>query len=150
MKIRGFEIVNDIFRKTTDTVTLPTRGTKKAAAYDFYANKDYTVKPGEIVKIWTDIKSYMLDDEVLIVNIRSCMSGKFILSNISGWIDADYYENENNDGNIGVFLLNISDVTQEIKRGDRIAQGMFIKRLDADSGNTDVERVGGFGSTGKK
>lgn len=150
MKIRGFEIVNDTFRKTTDTVTLPTRGTKKAAAYDFYANEDYTVKPGEIVKIWTDVKSYMLDDEILIINVRSSMGGKFMLANTSGWIDADYYGNKKDDGNIGIFLLNISNVTQEIKRGDRIAQGMFIKRLDADSGNTDTERVGGFGSTGKK
>lgn len=150
MKIRGFEIVDDTFRKTTDDVTLPTRGTKKAAAYDFYANEDYTVKPGEIVKIWTDVKSYMLDDEILIINVRSSMGGKFMLANTSGWIDADYYENKRDDGNIGIFLLNISDVTQEIKRGDRIAQGMFIKRLDADSGNTDTERVGGFGSTGKQ
>ena len=150
MKIRGFEIVDDTFRKTTDDVTLPTRGTKKAAAYDFYANEDYTVNPGEIVKIWTDVKSYMLDDEILIINVRSSMGGKFMLANTSGWIDADYYENKRDNGNIGIFLLNISDVTQEIKRGDRIAQGMFIKRLDADSGNTDAERVGGFGSTGKK
>ena len=44
-----------------------------------------------------------------------------MLSNTSGWIDADYYSNEGNDGNIGVFLLNISDKLQEIKRGDRIA-----------------------------
>lgn len=150
MKIRGFEIVNDTFRKTTDTVTLPTRGTKKAAAYDFYANEDYTVKPGEIVKIWTDVKSYMLDDEILIINVRSSMGGKFMLANTSGWIDADYYGNKNNDGNIGVFLLNISDTYQEIKKGDRIAQGMFTKYLIADSGNTDAERVGGFGSTGKQ
>lgn len=147
---RGFEIVKDACRKTEGAVTLPTRGTKKAAAYDFYANEDYTVKSGEIVKIWTDIKSYMLDDEILVINIRSCMSGKFILSNISGWIDADYYGNKKNDGNIGIFLLNISDVTQEIKKGDRIAQGMFIKRLDADSGNTDTERTGGFGSTNER
>ena len=149
-KIRGFEIVADTFRKTEGLVTLPTRGTKKAAAYDFYANKDYTVKPGEVVKIWTDVKSYMQDDEVLIINVRSSMGGKFMLANTSGWIDDDYYENENNDGNIGVFLLNISDSIQEIKAGDRIAQGMFTKYLVADSGNTDVERVGGFGSTGKQ
>ena len=48
---------------------------------------------------------------------------------------------------IPVFLKNISDETQIIKRGDRIAQGMFINYLVADNGNTDKERIGGWGST---
>lgn len=115
----------------------------------FYANMNYTIAPGEICKIWTDVKSYMNDDEGWIINVRSSMGGKFMMVNTSGWIDADYYSNEGNDGNIGVFLLNISDKLQEIKRGDRIAQGIFIKVLPADSGNTDIERIGGFGSTNK-
>lgn len=61
----------------------------------------------------------------------------------------DYYGNENNDGNIGIFLLNISDTVQYIHKGDRIAQGMFINYLVANNGNLDNERVGGFGSTNK-
>ena len=61
----------------------------------------------------------------------------------------DYYGNENNDGNIGIFLLNISDTVQYIHKGDRIAQGMFINYLIADNGNLDNERIGGFGSTNK-
>ena len=94
---------------------------------------NYTIAPGEICKIWTDVKSYMNDDEGWIINVRSSMGGKFMMVNTSGWIDADYYSNEGNDGNIGVFLLNNSDKLQEIKRGDRIAQGIFIKVLPADS-----------------
>lgn len=61
----------------------------------------------------------------------------------------DYFGNVDNDGNIGVFLLNISDDIQYIYRGDRIAQGMFINFLITDDDNTDTERIGGFGSTGK-
>lgn len=146
-KIRGFEIVKDACRKTEGAVTLPTRGTKRAMAYDFYANKDYAVEPGKIVKVWTDVKAYMRDDEGLILNVRSSMGGKFMLANTSGWIDSDYYSNESNDGNIGIFLMNISDETQVIKKDDRIAQGMFIQYLVADTGNTDAARTGGFGST---
>ena len=70
-----------------------------------------------------------------------------MLANTSGWIDSDYYSNESNDGNIGIFLMNISDETQVIKKDDRIAQGMFIQYLVADTGNTDAARTGGFGST---
>jgi dUTP pyrophosphatase len=116
-------------------------------AYDFYANANYTVKPNEIVKIWSDVKAYMGDDECLILNVRSSMGGKFMLANSQGWIDSDFYENESNDGNIGIFLKNISNETLEIKRGDRIAQGAFFNFLVADNGNTDNERKGGFGST---
>ena len=72
-----------------------------------------------------------------------------MLANTSGWIDADYYNNEDNDGRIGIFLLNISKETQTITEGDRIAQGYFTKYLVADNGNTEEKRKGGFGSTNK-
>lgn len=148
-KTRGFEVVVDDKRKTVGDIKLPTRGSSKAMAYDFYANQDYSVMPNDIVKVWTDVKAYMFDDECLIINVRSSMAGKFMLANTSGWIDADYYSNENNDGNIGVFLKNISDEVQSINKGDRIAQGAFFNFLVADNGNTDDVRTGGFGSTNK-
>ena len=146
-RVRGFEVVVDEKRKTTGEIILPTRGSSKAMAYDFYANNDYTVEPNAIVKIWTDVKAYMQENECLILNVRSSMGGKFMLANTSGWIDADYYSNEKNDGNIGIFLKNISDDVLEIKQGERIAQGAFFNFLVADNGNTDVIRNGGFGST---
>ena len=147
MKTRGFEVVIDDARKTSGEVTLPTRGTSKAMAYDFYANDDYEVMPNSIVKIWTDVKAYMRDDEGLILNIRSSMGGKVVMINQQGWIDSDYYSNESNDGNIGIFLKNVTDYPITIEKGDRIAQGMFINYLVADNGNTDNERIGGWGST---
>ena len=149
-RTRGFEIVKDEMRKTTGEVILPTRGTSRAMAYDFYANDNYTVLPGGIAKVWTDVKAYMGENECLILNVRSSMGGKFMLANTAGWIDSDYYSNENNDGNIGVFLKNISDTELTIKRGERIAQGAFFNFLIADNGNTENIRNGGFGSTGVK
>lgn len=147
MKTRGFEVVNPNMRRTVGEVKLPIRGTEKAMAYDFYANANYTIKPNEIAKIWTDVKAYMQDNECLILNVRSSMGGKFMLANTQGWIDADYYENEDNDGNIGIFLKNISDKPLNIVKGDRIAQGAFFTFLVADNGNSNNKRVGGFGST---
>ena len=149
-KIRGFEIVRDDMRRTNGEVRLPTRGTKNAMAYDFYANDYYSIKPNEIAKIWTDVKAYMGEDECLILNVRSSMGGKFMLANSQGWIDSDYYSNESNDGNIGVFLKNISDKTLTISKGERVAQGAFFNFLVSDNGNTDDERIGGFGSTNKE
>lgn len=147
-KIRGFEVVRDDVRKFPDVdVKLPTRGTSKAAAYDFYSNNTYIINPNEIAKIWTDVKAYMGDNEVLLLDVRSSMGGKFMLANTIGVIDSDYYSNEDNDGNIGIFLKNISDKTLIINEGDRIAQGMFFTYLVADNGNTNEIRSGGFGST---
>jgi len=42
-KIRGFEIVRDDMKRTNGDVRLPTRGTKNAMAYDFYANDYYSI-----------------------------------------------------------------------------------------------------------
>lgn len=61
----------------------------------------------------------------------------------------DYFSNVDNDGNIGVFLINISDEVQYIYKGDRIAQGMFVNFLITDDDEVTTERKGGFGSTGK-
>lgn len=151
MKQRGFELVSNTRRKANGEPKLPTRSTKKAMAYDFYSPKDYIVEPNTVVKIWTDVKSYMGDNEGLLLNVRSSMGGKFMLANTQGWIDSDYYDNVDNEGNIGIFLKNISDITLTIKMGDRIAQGMFIPFLVADN-DEDTEksdRTGGFGSSGK-
>ena len=137
MKIRGFEVVKDEKRKTEGKVILPTRGSKVSAGYDFYSPVDITIEPNKIGKVWTDVKSYMGNTECLILNVRSSMGGKFMLANTQGWIDADYYSNPNNDGNIGIFLKNISDEPITIKKGERVAQGAFFNFLVADNGNTD-------------
>lgn len=148
-RVRGFEVVIDEKRKSDVEITLPTRGSSTAMAYDFYATGNYAVEPNAIAKVWTDVKAYMQENECLILNVRSSMGGKFMLANTQGWIDADYYSNEDNDGNIGIFLKNISKEVQYIKEGDRIAQGAFFNFLVADNGNTDEVRKGGFGSTNK-
>ena len=151
MKIRGFEVVKDEKRKTEGKIILPTRGSKVSAGYDFYSPVDITIEPNKIGKIWTDVKAYMGNTECLILNVRSSMGGKFMLANTQGWIDADYYNNESNEGNIGFFLKNISNEPLTINEGDRIGQGAFFSFLVSDNGNPEEEivRTGGFGSSGK-
>ena len=144
---RGFKPVIESKRKNK-YYHLPTRGTKNSAGYDFYSPDEYMVKPNEIVKIWTDVKAYMQSDEFLMLNVRSSMGGKFMLANTIGIVDSDYYSNSNNDGNIGIFLKNISDQTQLIKQGERIGQGLFLKYLTTDNDDFISEtRKGGHGST---
>ena len=152
-KIRGFEVVSDEFRKHPNVeIQLPTRGSKISAGYDFYLPCDLILQPGEKTCVWSDVKAYMQEGEVLMLHVRSSIGIKkgLMLSNITGVIDADFYNNPNNDGNIGIALYNYSNETVELKRGERICQVVFIPFLGADNGNTYKERTGGIGSTGSK
>ena len=147
---RYFELVKDKYRKSTGEVILPKRATKSSVAYDFYSPIDITIPPMTSVMIWTDIKAKFNENEALLINIRSSMGKQpVMIANTQGWIESDYYSNPDNDGNIGIRLFNLGTEPYVIKAGDRIAQGMFIKYLEADNGNTDTERQGGFGSSGK-
>lgn len=150
---RGFKIVNKEFRKHPEAdIQLPTRGSKVSAGYDFYLPCDITLQPGEKTCVWSDVKAYMNEGEVLMLHVRSSIGIKkgLMLSNITGVIDADYYSNKDNDGNIGIALYNYSDKIVELKKGERICQGVFMPFLVADNGNTDKERIGGIGSTDLK
>lgn len=98
----------------------------------------------------TGIKAYMQDDEYLKVYNRSSnpMKTGLIVSNGVGIIDSDYYDNEDNEGHIFVQFINLGREPHIIKKGDKIAQGIFAKGLAADEDNfNDTERKGGFGST---
>ena len=70
-----------------------------------------------------------------------------MIANTVGLIDGDYYGNVDNDGNIGFKLLNIGATPYEIKVGDRIGQGIFIKYGTVKDDNAAGTRVGGYGST---
>lgn len=148
--MRKFELVKEAYRKNA-TAQLPRRATRKAAAYDFFSPIDIEIPPHGSVMFWTDVKAAMEDDEVLLLNVRSSM-GKHpvMIANTQGWVDADYYGNPDNDGNIGCRLYNLSNEPFHASAGSRIMQGMFIKRLltDDDDGGLS-ERTGGHGSTGK-
>ena len=147
---RYFEVVSDKYRKNKGEITLPTRATKSSIAYDFYSPVAVKIPPMQSVMIWTDVKAHFNGDEALLLNVRSSMGKQpVMIANTQGWIESDYYSNPDNDGNIGIRLFNLGDDPYYIAAGERIAQGMFIKYLTADNGNTDNVRQGGFGSTNK-
>ena len=159
--------------------TLPVRSTKNSAGYDFFANEDVTVpsiwkwafrslgtlfsmlpnNSGEaewdkILKptlVKTDVKAYMQEDEALFLYNRSSNPIKklFLLGNGVGVVDSDYYNNPGNEGNIMFQFFNFSLFDKEIKKGDKIGQGVFQRYLKADNDKAEGERTGGHGSTGE-
>ena len=111
------------------------------------------IEPGQQVMVPTGIKAYMQPDEVLTIHIRSSMAVKhqLMLVNSVGVVDADYYDNADNEGHIYIALWNRGPEAFAIRKGDRIAQGIFSKYLtaDEDQAGQGALRQGGFGSTGK-
>ena len=70
-----------------------------------------------------------------------------ILKNSVGVIDADYYNNCDNEGNIIFVIENIGDSDFEIKKGMRLCQGVFMNYLLTDDDKSNSSRNGGIGST---
>ena len=81
---------------------LPIRDSIASAGYDILLLEDIELKPNEIIKIPTGIKAYFENDEVLLLVVRSSMGFKFNvrLVNQVGIVDADYYNNKDNEGHI--------------------------------------------------
>lgn len=156
--MRKFEEVREEFKKFPEVETkLPQRGSSKSAGYDFYSKENFTLWPGDSHIFWTDVKAAMFFDNVLMIFARSgmgCKSG-IVPRNCVGIIDADFYNNPENNGGIGICLVNNSTKSFDVKVGDKIAQGIFVRYaiVDGDpfasSQKTGVDRVGGFGSTGR-
>lgn len=151
VKLRGFEIVDDKHRKYPDTeIELPVRADSKSAGYDFRTPVTVTINSMEQVLIWTDVKAYMNPNEVLQLYVRSSLGVKkgLILANTVGIIDSSYYGNSDNDGNIGICLVNRGDKPVTLLAGERLCQGIFTYYLLADEDSVLKEtRDGGFGSS---
>ena len=128
---------------------LPNRSTKNSAGYDFFSLFDFSLKPGEIMKIPTGIKANMENNDVLFLVVRSSMGFKYNvrMCNQVGVIDSDYYNNPDNEGDIIFVIENTSDNDFEIKKGTRFAQGVFMNYLTIDDDNSFGKRNGGIGST---
>lgn len=151
-KIRGFEIAKGF---ENHNITLPMRKTKYSAGYDVAAAEDTIIPPytfgSKPTLVKTGLKAYMLEDEYLMLCNRSSNPFKkgIVMANSVGIIDADFYENPENDGAFSYAFYNYFTEPLEIKKGEIIGQAIFRKFLITDDDIPGGERTGGFGSTSK-
>ena len=140
--------IKDIY----NSIALPRRATSGSAGYDIFAPVDFTVAPGQSLKIPTGIRCRIEDGWVLKIYPRSGLGFKFRLqlNNTVGIIDSDYYYSDN-EGHIFIKVMNDTNEnkTVELKAGSGFAQGIFLEYgITFDDDVTDI-RNGGFGSTTK-
>ena len=144
-RVRGFELI-----EAFPDARLPERGTSDSAGYDFFSVNEVKILPHQIGVAWTGVKAYMPTDEVLLLYNRSSNAQKkgIMMANGVGVVDPDYYNNPNNEGNIGFPFYNHTGEIVIIRKGDKLGQGIFTKFGVADNDIHGGKRVGGFGSTG--
>jgi dUTP pyrophosphatase len=145
--MRTFEKVSYMNEKD---IVLPQRQTLLSAGYDVSSYEDVIIQPGEIKLIPTGLKVKLGDAEVLLIYSRSSLAIKkgLMMSNGVGVIDADYYNNDQNEGHIMIPLYNFKNEPVKISKFERIAQGVFQTYLKTEEDQPiSVQRKGGFGSS---
>lgn len=128
---------------------IPYRATEHSAGYDFVAAEGVYVRPHSISLIPTGIKCQLEPEYYLQLALRSSTPKKkgLMLANGIGIIDADYYNNSDNEGHIMFQVYNFTDDTVEIEAGERIGQGTILRYYITEDDNATGKREGGFGST---
>lgn len=138
--------------KSYENIIIPRRGTAHSAGYDFFWQfKDTVLKSGESIVVPTGIKAQMDSNVFLSIFPRSGLGFKYKLGlyNTVGIIDADYYDNELNEGHIFIKIVNNGNKDLTLQRDKGYAQGIFMKYLTTSDDSTSGERKGGIGSTDK-
>ena len=129
---------------------LPVYETHGSVGFDLIAREDTRVHSGAIELVPANIIIEVPDGYMLMLASRSSTPRKkgVMQPYGIGIIDLDYCGPEDE---IKIQIYNFTEEVQEIKRGDKIAQGVFVK-IDKPQWE-EVEEMtsetrGGFGSTG--
>ena len=161
-----------------EDLLLPKRATDMSAGYDFTVAEDIIIPsyhnlfkeayninvPADLKEVatitkkynWkptlvpTGIKAYLPRNQFLQISVRSSCPLKhwLILANGVGIIDADYYNNPDNEGHIFFQIINLFPYDIILHKGDKIGQGIILPyNTVKESGEPAAARVGGFGST---
>ena len=136
-------------KKLDNEAIIPNYQTKGASGFDLHSIEDVLLNPGERKLIKTGLAFEIEDGYEVQIRPRSGLAYKYGITvlNSPGTIDSDYR------GEIKVLLINHSNEAFNIKKGDRIAQAVLAKVIEANiievkELNVTSRGDKGFGSTG--
>ena len=121
-----------------------------AAAFDLAAVADVTILPGKVALVPTGLVIRVPLRMFLGIFARSSTPLKrgLMVANGVGVIDPDYCGPEDE---VKIAVMNFTDAPVVVARGDRIAQGIFLKapRVQWAEAEPAERSRGGFGSSGR-
>lgn len=137
-------------KRVDQTLPLPRYETSGAVAFDLLARESMIVPAGEIVLVPVNLVVVTPVGYMLILASRSSLPLKkgLVVANGIGVIDQDFC---GHDDELKIQILNIRNLPCALERGERIAQGIFVKIEKAQWQEVDkleTKSRGGFGTTG--
>ncbi len=136
-------------KRIDQSIPLPVYHTKGSVGFDIACRQDTIIKPGEISLVPGNVIVETPEGYMLLLALRSSTPRKFglIKPHGIGVIDNDYC---GEDDELKVQVYNYTDKETLVKKGDRIAQGIFVKidRFEWEEVEKMGSTRGGFGSTG--
>ncbi len=136
-------------KRIDKSIPLPVYHTEGSVGFDILCREDTAVKPGEIILIPGNIIVETPKGYMLMIALRSSTPRKYglIKPHGIGVIDTDYC---GEGDEIKVQVYNYTGKETIVKKGDRIAQGIFVKidRFEWEETEQMGKTRGGFGSTG--
>lgn len=136
--------------KRIDTsLPLPAYATAGSVGFDLLCREDMEIAPHTISLIPGNVIVQIPSGYMLMIALRSSTPRRkgLLIPNGLGVIDQDY----NGEGDeVMIQVYNFSDEVVQVKRGERIAQGLFIPVTQVAWNEVDTvgKGRGGFGSTG--
>ena len=138
-----------VLMKVLEGAITPFKATEGSAGYDLYAFEDVVVCSSSVVCVSTGIAMEIQPGYFGRILPRSGLVVNNFITTDAGVIDSDYR------GIVHVCVKNVFSEHYHIKKGDRIAQIVFLKCESADL--IEVQKLSdsgrgikGFGSTGKQ
>ena len=148
--ILSYEHMKVKIKRIDNSLPLPVYETAGSVGFDIIAREDTIIEPRAIAMVPSNLIVEVPTGYMLVVASRSSTPSKKGLTPPHGFgiIDHDYCGPEDE---IKVLVYNFSASSVEVKRGEKIAQGVFV-RIDKFEWEEVLEiegaSRGGFGSTG--
>lgn len=144
-----FEFMHILIQRIDKTLPLPTYATEGSVGFDLLARETVVIEPGRIELVPGNVIVEVPKGYMLAVASRSSTPKKKGLTPPHGFgvIDRDYCGPEDE---VKIQVYNFSEAPVTVERGEKIAQGVFV-RVDQFEWQ-EVESIrdesrGGFGST---
>ncbi|MDD4318898.1 MAG: dUTP diphosphatase [Candidatus Peribacteraceae bacterium] len=132
------------------SLPLPRYESKGAVGFDLVTRETTVIEPGKIALVPGNVIVRVPEGCALLILPRSSLPRKkgLVCPHSIGVIDRDYHGEKDE---ILVQVQNVTEAPVTVERGERIAQGLFVKVERAEWTEVDshgAETRGGFGSTG--